>query len=140
MIFKAHRFSSIRNSSGGIRLRAAIVLITLCIVGGAIYQLLHSFGQKQQVDHRKALAISEYGLQVALQQAPTGSTLPSAIPKSGYDDGWYQVTTQKRVENDTLFCTVTSQGHFGSATERRTCILRLEISGDDSLWVRESMY
>lgn len=140
MTYTENQFSTLRNSSGGVRLRAVIVLITLCIVGATIYQLLHSFGQKQQVDHRKALAISEYGLMVALQQASTGSTLPAAIPKTDYDDGWYLVTTEKQLNNGVSFCTVTSQGHFGSVTERRTCVLRLEVSGDDSLWVRESMH
>jgi hypothetical protein len=133
-------FSRNRAENGGIRLRVLIVLATLCIVGGTIYQLLHTLGQNQQTNHRKALAISEYGLMVALQQEPTGATPPNAIPKTPYDEGWYRVTTRQQTRGDTLFCTVTSIGNFGSATERRECILRLTVEDTDSTWVRESMH
>ena len=132
-------FSCTRTQSGGVRFRVLIVLVTLCVVGFAIYQLLHTLGQNQQTNHRKALAISEYGLMMALQQVPTGSAPPPDIARTEYDDGWYQVKTDKHLRDDTLFCTVTSIGHFGSATEQRECILRLEVTGADSLWVRESI-
>ncbi len=133
-------FSSNRFEQGGIRLRVLIVLLTLCIVGATIYQLLHTLGQNQQTNHRKALAISEYGLMMALQQEPAGATPPRAIPKTAYDEGWYRVTTRQDTRDDTLFCTVTSIGKFGSATEQRECILRLTVEGPDSTWVRESMH
>ena len=125
---------------GGVRLRAVIILITLCILGFTIYHLLHSLGQNQQVDHRKALAISEYGLMVALQQPPESRSFPSATARTDYDGGWYKVSSEKKLRNDTLYCTISSKGHFGSATEIRECILRLEVNGNDSQWVRKSMH
>lgn len=130
----------IRRNKGGIGLRVCIVLVTLCIVGLAIYQLLHTLGQNQETDHRKALAISEYGLMVALQQIPDGATPPPAVPRTEYDEGWYKVTTSQQQRGDSLFCIITSFGHFGSATERRECILRLATTSSDSNWVRESMH
>ena len=129
----------IRRNEGGVLLRICIVLVTLGIVGFAIFQLLHTLGQNQETDHRKALAISEYGLMTALQQVPAGATPPPAIARTDYDDGWYRVTTSQQQRGDTLFCTVTSVGHFGSATERRECILRLAVTSSDSNWVREHM-
>ena len=129
----------LHRNEGGVILRVCIVLVTLIIVGIAIFRLLHTLGQNQENDHRKALAISEYGLMTALQQAPAGATPPPAIPRTDYDDGWYRVTTSQQERGDTLFCTVTSFGHFGSATERRECILRLAVNSFDSSWVRESM-
>ncbi|MBN1758429.1 MAG: hypothetical protein JW863_08940 [Chitinispirillaceae bacterium] len=139
MQMNASIYSRTRAQSGGIRFRVLIVLVTLCIVGFAIYQLLHTLGQNQQTNHRKALAISEYGLMMALQEVPSGATPPSAIARTEYDEGWYQVTVKNHSREDTLFCTVTSVGHFGSATERRECILRLEISDSDTSWIRKSM-
>lgn len=126
--------------SGGIRLRVLIVLVTLCFVGVTIYQLLHTIGQNQQINHRKALAISEYGLMMALQQVTAGAPSPSGIDRTAYDEGWYQVTARQQLRDDTLFCTITSLGQFGSATELRECILRLETTGNDSVWVRASMH
>ena len=137
---KTDIFIPVRRNRGGVLLRICIVLATLGIVGFAIFQILHTLGQNQETDHRKALAISEYGLMTALQQVPSGATPPPAIPRTGYDDGWYRVTTSQRQRDDTLFCTVTSFGHFGSATERRQCVLQRVTTSSDSNWVRKRIH
>ena len=125
---------------GGILLRSIIVVATLIIIGFTIYTFLRNIGQDQEVAHRKALAIAEYGLMVVLQQFQGDSTVISDIPKTHYDDGWYKVSVKKSYRNDTMFCTITAQGCVGSATEKRTCLLRLDISGTAPQWVREQMY
>lgn len=125
---------------GGVIFRTVIVFLTLCIVGGAIYALLHQIGQKQQIYHRKALAICEYGLMVALQRVQTGTFVFSDIPKTEYDDGWYAVSFNKHVKHDTVFLAIRAKGRFGTAAERRECVLRQVINGQDTSWVRESMH
>ena len=125
---------------GGVLLRTAIVIMTLCIVGGAIYMLLHQIGQKQQIDHRKALAICEYGLMVALQKVQTGPYVPGDIPKTEYNEGWYTVSFNKNVQHDTVFLAIRAEGRAGTAAERRECILRQDIRGQDTSWIRESMH
>ncbi|MBN1308346.1 MAG: hypothetical protein JXA18_10545 [Chitinispirillaceae bacterium] len=124
---------------GGVRLRAVIVLVTLCIVGGTIYGLLRQFGQNQQINHRKALKISEYGLMVALQKIHDGPLATDGIPRTGFEEGWYRISFNRYVRNDTVFLAVVSEGHAGSVMEKRECILRQNILGPDTLWVRESM-
>ncbi|MBN1578902.1 MAG: hypothetical protein JW913_20240 [Chitinispirillaceae bacterium] len=125
---------------GGVRLRAVIVLITLCIVGGAIYSLLHQFGRNQQINHRKALEISEYGLMVALQKVQAGPSAIDGIPRKEYEEGWYRVSLNRYVRNDTVFLALRSEGHAGSVTEQRECVLRLNTIGPDTSWVRVSLH
>jgi hypothetical protein len=134
-----HTSSLLLSVGGGVRLRALIVLITLCVVGAAIYVLLHQFGQKQQIVHRKALAISEYGLMIALQHVQTEHSAIDDIPRTDYDDGWYKVSFNRYTVRDTLFCAIRAEGHAGSAAEQRECILRQSILGNDTSWVRQSM-
>ncbi len=125
---------------GGMLIRTIIVIISLFIVGGAIYIVLINFGTDQQINHRKALAISEYGLMEALQKVQSDPSATEGIPKTSYDKGWYAVSLHRYVQNDTVFLTVSSEGHAGPVTERRECILRLEASGADTSWVRESLH
>jgi hypothetical protein len=128
------------SQGGGVLLRAVIVFVTLCIVGGAIYILLHQIGQKQQIYHRKALAICEYGLMVALQRVQTGPFVPGDIPKTEYNEGWYTVSFDRHVQHDTVFLAIRAEGRVGAAAERRECILRQDIRGQDTSWIRESMH
>ena len=124
---------------GGVVVRALIVVVTLCIVGGAIYYLLLSFGRDQEAYHRKALAISEYGLQVVLQQLQSGASVSEVVPKTEYDKGWYRVTFDKYLRSDTMFLDVRAEGHAGSESEKRECILFREIRGGDTMWVPVSI-
>lgn len=53
---------------GGIGVRILIALSTLIIIAGGIVITLSKDQEKQQSYHRKVVAISEYGLQEALQR------------------------------------------------------------------------
>jgi hypothetical protein len=128
------------NQSGGVIIRSIIIIVTLCLVGFSIYTLLHNFGQKQQTAHRKALAISEYGLMIALQHLPLSPAEIKEIKKTAYDEGWYNVTFNTFSRNDTTFCTISSTGHFGAVKEKRSCQVRLNVSPGDTSWIRERMF
>lgn len=139
---KAERFSisnQLMGEDGGIAVRAIILVATLAIVGAAIYFLLVSFGRDQEADHRKALAISEYGLQIGLEQLNAGKTIPNAIPKTLYDNGWFTVSFDRYLKSDTVFLAVRSVGRSGSESEQRECILRMSINGNDTAWSPEAM-
>lgn len=128
------------NQSGGIIIRSIIIILTLCVVGFSIYTLLHNFGQNQQVAYRKALAISEYGLMVALQNLPLSPAEIRNVKKTTYEQGWYKVTFNTFSRNDTTFCTISSIGHFGTVKEKRSCLVRLNTSSGDTTWIRERMF
>ncbi len=121
---------------GGILFRSVVVILTLAFIGVAIYTLLGAIGRDQQVSHRKALAICEYGLMKAFERVHESPSATADIAKTEYEDGWYRVTMNRQTLRDTVFLSMTAEGHSGSSVERRTCALRLDVSGDDSVWVR----
>ena len=125
---------------GGVIIRVLVASATLMFMVGAIVGLLHTYGDKLQVYHRKALAISEYGLLTSLQKIGEQPSWTRGFSKVLYDDGWYEVKIEHMLENDTLLMKVVSTGHFGPVSDSRQCILKLETSGNDSIWVRHSMY
>ena len=137
MVMSSRLFSSER---GGILLRVLIAVITLVIIGAAIFVVLHKYQQKQEVYHRKATAISEYGLLVALQKIQNEPSWSGDFGKTAYDDGWYRVETSQYLSSDTLFLTIKSFGHMNSVLDTRECKLRLQSSDGDSVWVRYSMH
>ncbi len=128
------------NSSGKVLLRVIICSITLLIVGGFIALLLRSFEHKKLENDRKALAISEYGLMMALQKINREPSWRSGIDKEPYEGGAYEVSLEQKVRSDTLRVRLTATGEMGSVTKTKECILRLDISDGDSSWVRESMF
>jgi hypothetical protein len=130
---------SVFSSRGGVAVRVLVVVFTLTILGGAIYLLLRQVDQKQQVDQRNALAISEYGLMAALQQLHENPSKTADIPKTPYNEGWYSVTMRTHSLGDTLFLTLSSRGKSGTVTERREYTLRRAITESDTVWVRERM-
>jgi hypothetical protein len=125
---------------GGVVLRIIIASITLVVIGGLIFILLHNYQQKQQIYHRKALSISEYGLFQALQKIGEEPSWTKGIEKTPYEDGWYRVETNQFLSGDTIFLAVRSEGHIKSITDTKECVLRLEMSSGDSVWIRHSMH
>ena len=134
---------SVFNSSferGGVLVRVAVACATLIVIGGAIIGTISSFQQKQQVYHRKALAISEYGLLMAFQKLQDEPSWVDGIEKTSYEDGWFTVKTRQYLQGDTIFLSIRSEGWYKSVSEAREFLLRLQNSEDDSIWVRHSMY
>jgi hypothetical protein len=124
---------------GGIALRILIALITLIIIAGVIVFTLSTDQEKQQLYHRKVVAISEYGLQEALQKLHDQPSWRGNIEKTSYDGGWYRVKIKRSVNADTLFLTISSESHLKSAYDSKKCILSLSVVNGDSLWIRRSM-
>lgn len=133
--------SFIISQEGGMKVRIAIALLTLFIVGAAVFWLLNYYSQKMQKDYRRALLICEYGLMEGLQKLQKNpSAAKVEIEKTPYKEGWYRVYSKKEVKNDTIFLIVTAEGNAGFATEKRECKLRMSIVNNDTIWVREEIY
>lgn len=124
---------------GQIITRLLIVVFTLTLIGGSIYYVLQNYQHNQQVYHRKALSISEYGLMMAFEELGKSPSWSKGFDKTDYDDGWYIVKTEKINKCDTLFLLITSEGHLNSASETVKCMLSLNVAKGDSVWTRRSM-
>ena len=124
------------SNHGGMVIRSVMVLLSFTMVGSIIYVILQKHQHNQQIYHRKALAIAEYGLFQALQKVHTDPSWTSGFHRTTYNDGWYRVGIQPASRDDTLFLTVRSEGHMGSASSTKECILFLRANNNDSLWVR----
>ena len=125
--------------NGGVALRILIALITLIIIAGVIVITLSRDQEKQQLYHRKVVAISEYGLQNALQKLHDQPSWRGGIEKTSYDGGWYKVNIKRNVNADTLYLLITSESHLKYASDSKKCILSLSVVNGDSLWLRRSM-
>ena len=124
---------------GGVALRILIALITLIIIAGVIVITLSRDQEKQQVNHRKVVAICEYGLQNALQKLHDEPSWRGGIEKTSYDGGWYKVNIKRNVNADTLYLLITAESHLKDASDSKKCILSLSVVNGDSLWLRRSM-
>lgn len=127
------------NNNGKILLRIIIVVMTLLFVGIALFGLLKNIGQKQQVLHRKALAVSEYGLMKALQKVESGIFEFNDIPKSECEEGWYSVSFKKYEKNDTVYLNIIAKGEVGSTFETRECTLKLVNYEKKPVWEQHQM-
>jgi hypothetical protein len=132
--------SAVFSQKGGITFRVVIAFGTLLLIFAIIFVLLQSFQQQGPESHRKALAISEYGLLETLQKIHENASLIKSTGKNQYEDGWYRIKTAQFKKNDTLFLTIISEGHVGSISEKRKCILRLDTLEGDSSWVRLDLF
>jgi hypothetical protein len=126
-------------SGGGVAIRVILALLTLVAVGIVVVFLVRSTQQKQQVHHRKALQISEFGLLEALQKLQENPSWRAGFPRTGYSDGWYAVdlTVVEEGDNDTLV--VKSTGHSGPVSRYQISQLTLSLIQGDSIWVQRSL-
>ncbi len=125
--------------TGGFAIRILIVLMTLMVVGGIIILTLTKNREEQQVNHRKAMAISEYGLLKALEKLHENPSCNCEVNKTFYDGGWYKVSTRRTLNADMVLLTITSEGHLKYTSDKKICVLSLSVIDGDSLWVRHSM-
>lgn len=132
----ANRAPLFFSEAGSVFTRSLVIAVTAIVVASGISGVLFRYGQKQQVDNRKAQAISEYGLMVALQRLQSEPSLVEDIVRTPFENGWYEVRFQRSQSGDTVFMTVRADGHCGSESQQSDCVLRLDASGDDSIWVR----
>jgi hypothetical protein len=114
---------------------------TLLIMGALIAVMLGNYRQRQQENHRKAVEISEYGLQTALETLAGDPSWAAGITREPCKEGWYSVSLRRFARNDTPMVQVTSIGHRGGAVDRKECLLARVLSGGgDSTWLPKGMH
>jgi hypothetical protein len=128
-----------RAARGGIGVRIVYIVATLAVVAGAIFWVLDTRQKDQEKLNRKATEISEYGLLAALGRLKDNPSWQEGIARTEYEDGWYATTVQRQTKQDTSLLVVEATGHRGSVTKKQQCVLRLVVSGRDSVWIRQSM-
>jgi hypothetical protein len=129
----------IHNQNGGVVIRIVLITVTLVLVAVAIFWFLQKGQEEQERLDRKAVEIGEYGLLMALDKIRTIPSWCEPIGKTEYENGWYEVNVDRKVTHDTTFLFVESLGHMGALTKKQECILRLEVNGPDSAWVRQTI-
>lgn len=122
------------NSSGGVVLRIAVISATLLLVGITVIFLLKSFRNSEEVNGRKAMAISEYGLLQTMQKLNEQPGWRDGFNHIKSENGWYSVTLKEEYSGDTLFLKVVSNGQIGSIIDQRTFTLRRVVTGTDTVW------
>jgi hypothetical protein len=126
--------------SGGVGVRAALATVTLAIIAALIVVVLRSAGERQETDHRKAVRISEYGLQEALNAVQEKPSWTAGFPKTACDGGWYSVTVRRFAQSDTVLLEIRSEGTKGRVSDVKECLLVRVSGGVDSLWVPRSIH
>jgi hypothetical protein len=124
---------------GGVGARIIIMIASLAVVAAAIFWFLDSRQANQETLNRKAVEISEFGLLQALARLKENPSWIGTLPQTDYESGWYTATAVSRKSADTTFIEVVSQGHIGSVSRKQDCVLRLVVTGNDSLWVRQGV-
>lgn len=135
-----HSFAAKASQQGGVGVRVIFAAITLLLIGACIGYFLYDYQQTEKENHRKAGRISEYGLQTTLEELSAHPSWKKGFEKTTCDGGWFAVTLHESASNDTVLLHVTSEGHMGSASDRRECILSLAIEGTDSTWIQRSLH
>lgn len=120
---------------GGMLLRMVMLLVTLVIMGSAIFWMLHTHQLRQKSEYRKAVEIAEYGLLQALQELQEHPAWLAGYLDTPYNEGHFSVTVKPQVVDDSIaqLC-VESTGRLGSATHKRTCLLARVIQNTDTVW------
>jgi hypothetical protein len=126
--------------SGGMGIRVALALGTLLVVGTLIATLLQNNGRQQLEAHRKAVTISEYGLQIALDKLQTQPSWTDGIEKTPYDGGWYSVSLRRFTLRDTMLLEIKSEGHLGDAADSKECLLARCMMNGDSAWAPRDLH
>ncbi|MDR2578514.1 MAG: hypothetical protein LBC70_06875 [Chitinispirillales bacterium] len=129
--------------SGGVAFRVIICAVSLILLGGAIFVLLKTFQTGKEDDHRRALQLSEYGLQEAFKRLAESQEWSTEFSDKPFDDdGNFTVSFTREVRNDTLHISIISTGVSGTVTrivEHTLRICLVEAPADDSGTVEELM-
>lgn len=135
-MFKGVSFMIFTGQLGGVGARVIMLVATLAVVAAAIFWFLDSRQTNQETLNRKAVEISEFGLLQALAHLKENPSWTGTLPQTDYEGGWYSAAAVSRKSADTTFLEVASQGHIGSVSRKQDCVLRLAVTGNESLWVR----
>ena len=133
---------NIFNCNGGIPSRVTFVLITLIIIGCVIFFLLENQRKINKYHHRKAIELSDYGLQQMMvlvgEYLGGDPTKIKSIEKTEYNDGWYKVDVEIVQKDSLLTLAIESKGHSGSQDAVRKediYLYRSVVEGDSVIWL-----
>ncbi len=124
-----------KHCAGGVRFRVILVVLTLILAGGGISVFLQRQEQTHRIDLDKAVTIRDYGMQKALLLLGSDPNRDNGLPRTPYNDGWYEVTLKRRESKDSVYVTITATGSTGSAavTDSRYLVRSLD-SADSHGW------
>jgi hypothetical protein len=125
---------------GGVFVRVIFAIVTLTVIAVIIAVALSSAGKRQEDNQRKAVRISEYGLQEALTMVQENPSWTAGFPQTACDGGFYTVSTQSSSRGDTQFLTLRSQGTMARVSDVKECLLRRVRGSADSLWSPGSLH
>ena len=131
------------NNSGSILSRIIIALVTLIIIGGALYFLLKKNEEINKDDHRKAEVISDYGLQLIMtrinESLNDDPVKIGNIEKTEYDQGFYEVIVRSGLKDSILTLSVESKGYCGdqSFSRKETVVLCRTTVDGQTVWAPE---
>lgn len=121
---------------GGIPFRILLVFSTLIVIGIVVFFMLEYQKKINKIDHRKAIELSDYGIQKVMEQASDPAQIKGII-KTEYNGGWYKVDVSTSRSDSTLLISIESEGSSGTQSvvqEKNICFYRSIIDGD-SVWV-----
>jgi hypothetical protein len=125
---------------GGIRSRVSFAIITLVVIGSVLFLFLENQRKLNKYNYEKAIMISEYGFQQAMQQAykqlNSNETI-EGIEKTEYDEGWYEVDMSSSRKDSILTLIVRSKGMCGkqSVVKEESIPLIRSFKDNDSVWI-----
>jgi hypothetical protein len=127
------------SENGGVATRVVLAAVTLAIVGVFIAMALQYAGEQQEANHRKAVRISEYGLQAALQKIQETPSWVDGFERTPCGGGCYKVSLRRFVRNDTVMLAITSEGTMGTVSDVKECLLSRPADNPDSAWVPQNI-
>jgi hypothetical protein len=128
------------SEGGGVWVRAVLATITLAAIGVLIAVMLRHSGQLQEANHRKAVGISEYGLQAALQKLQESPSWTEGFARTPCDGGWYTVSLRRFARDDTVMLSIKAEGSMGAVSEVKECLLARIPGTRDSLWTSQDLH
>jgi len=119
---------------GGVGLRVLICAVSLLALAGAIVALLQTFEARKADDHRRAMTISDVGLQAALEKLGESRDWSEGFKDEPYDEegGTFSVTLTREERDGALYVKIVSTGVSGSITKTQERELRLDAPEGDS--------
>ena len=141
IITMKHPYVKVLDSKyGGIRSRVTFAIITLVVIGSVLFLFLENQRKLNKYNYEKAIMISEYGFQQAMQQAYkqlNNNEKIEGIDKTEYDEGWYEVDMSSSRKDSILTLIVKSKGICGkqSVVKEESIPLIRSFKDNDSVWI-----
>ncbi len=126
--------------SGGISFRILLILVTLILIGCSLFLLLENQKKKNKIFHRKAIELSDLGIQQIMENISDKlNSDPSqiqSIPKTEYGEGWYKVEVSATRKDSILSLIIKSEGNVESqsAMRKESIYLKRSVVNGDSVW------